>query len=161
MFSNPTFRRAVGAMGVALLTVNLLSSTPANAGTRAVVMGNGVVLQAGARLPIYAIDTTPVDTASATQLANRLAATEGGTLVQDAVNNLPRYTTVHTATRAVLEQYGATGGIYLYSASRAFRESAARNAVFDAREAQFRACRYVLENELSPDSVTFSNIVRK
>ncbi len=156
MFSNPVVRRALGVVGATLITVNLLSSAPANAGAKAFVMRNGVVLQAGGRLPIYAIDTAPVNAVSATQLANRLAATEGGTLVQDAVNNLPRYTTVQTATRAVLEHYSATGGIYLYSASRAFRESAAQNAVFDAREAQFRACRYVLENELSPDSVTFS-----
>lgn len=156
MFSSPKFRRVAGATGAVLLTVNLLSFTPANANARSVVMGNGVVLQVGGRLPIYAIEAAPVDTASATQLANRLGATEGGTLVQDAVNNHPRYTTVQTTTRAVLEQYGATGGIYLYSASRAFREAAAQNAVFDVREAQFRACRYVLENELAPDSVTFS-----
>lgn len=156
MISNPKLRQTAAAIGATLLAVNLISTPPAIAGTKSIVFGNGVVLQAGGRLPIYAIEVAPVDAASATQLANRLGATEGGALVQDTVNSHPRYTTVQTATRAVLEQYGATGGIYLYSASRAFREAAAQNAVFDAREAQYRACRYVLENELAPDSVTFS-----
>src|SRR5436853_5198695 len=104
-------------------------SAPANpdlAAGRPYVTRNGIVIQAGGQLPLFTMQAPALNggaVSNLSQLFSNIYNRGQGTLT-DTYRGGVRYTVPNTATNALLEQYGATGGFYAFNAKAAFSETA-------------------------------------
>lgn len=117
---------------------------PSTATARAFRTANGIGIQAGTPLPIFAMVAPAVNGDGSVNLAqqfdniyNRQSA------LTDTYRGGLRFTVPNTTTNSILERYGATGGFYAYNAKEAFGETA--QGSLTAAAAESMACNFLFK----------------
>jgi hypothetical protein len=105
---------------------------------------NGIVIQAGSPLPIYALQARAISAGGASNLSQLFSSIYNRQDTEtDSYRGLPRFTVPNTATNSILEQYSATGGFYAYNAKAAFDETAQGTLTTD--QAAMLACNFLYQ----------------
>jgi len=131
----------------------LITQARASAPPGDLVTANGIALQAGTPLPVFRFAPPQVDTATAADLADRFSSVAGKPVFTDTYQSRVRFTVPNTDTLTSLEQYGATGGFYIFNASEAFSETVRAGSSFDKLVAQRLSCQFLLNKGLMPANV--------
>jgi hypothetical protein len=112
--------------------------------TRSYRTANGIIIQAGTPLPIFAMQAPAVNGDGVSNLAQQFSGIydRQGALTDTYRGGL-RYTVPNTATNSILERYSATGGFYAYNAKEAFGETAQGSLTM--AQAETLACNFLFK----------------
>ena len=117
---------------------------PSRATARAFRTANGIVIQAGAPLPIFAMAAPAVNGDGSVNLAQQFDSIyDRQSALTDTYRGGVRYTVPNTTTNSILERYSASGGFYAYNAKAAFSETA--QGSLTAAEAESLACNFLFK----------------
>ena len=107
---------------------------------------NGIVIQAGIPLPIFAMHAPALSGGGVSNLSQQFSSiyARQGTLTDTYRGGL-RYTIPNTVTNSILEQYGATGGFFAYNAKAAFGETV--QGSLTTLQAQQQACTFLFNRQ--------------
>ena len=120
---------------------NLSAQSPP-AGAPIYITANGQRIRAGQMVPIFTLTPPSLNVDLVTGLAGRFSSLgRGGTVQQEVYNGNTRFLVGNEQTGTVLEQYGATGGFYLYNPSRAFGPNG--GGAIDQPQLQQAACNFL------------------
>ncbi len=117
---------------------------PSSATARAFRTANGIVIQAGSPLPIFAMQAPAVNGDGVSNLAQQFDSIydRQGALTDTYRGGL-RFTVPNTTTNSILERYSATGGFYAYNAKEAFGETV--QGSLTAAAAEILACNFLFK----------------
>ncbi|MCL4489335.1 MAG: DUF6345 domain-containing protein [Chloroflexi bacterium] len=149
----------LGLVSLALLLIGgagLVAPARASDSTtaRPFITANGTPLAAGEPLPILRFTSPNVTSDSAKTLAGHFSSVSTKKVYTDFRNGMPFYTLPSTDTLTHFEEYGATGGFYLFNASDAFSVTARTGAAFDPIAAQLVTCGFLLDKSLEPSNAS-------
>ena len=158
----------IALVGVVLgsLVLGSAHSLWATATPQSYTTSNGILLQAGAALPIYQFSRAAITRAATSDVADRFGTFEpvGNSVpvFEDSYRGLPRFTTANTATNSLLSQFTATGGYFAYNV-RDLEDDLDDNTVRDPNlnllNARQLACDFLIFNNFtsSTNDVYLSN----
>jgi len=119
-------------------------SGPSRASARALQTANGIVIQAGVPLPIFALAAPAVNGDGSVNLAQQFSNIYNRqSSLTDTYRGGLRFTVPNTTTNSILERYSATGGFYAYNAKEAFGETALGSLT--AAAAESLACNFLFK----------------
>lgn len=106
-------------------------------------------------LPVFQLIPPPVNTDNVASMANMFDQIGGRNPFTETTRlGTLRYTVGNTATGAIFERYGATGGLFAYNSQVAFGDGSVRGSL-DPGQARQLACDFLTWNQLFPNEATF------